>query len=79
MAKKGGYAPAVPCVTEADVLLLRGFQMCYRFFGGFLRQVGMLQFAVIDSIIQARDAGIQMFIGGFRILAPCSLRFICSS
>jgi hypothetical protein len=32
--------------------------MCYGFFGGFLRQVGMLQFAVIDNIIQARDAGI---------------------
>jgi hypothetical protein len=35
--KKAGYSPAVPCTTEADAPLLRGFQMCYRFFDGFLR------------------------------------------
>ena len=35
--KTAGYSPAVPCDNEVDVRLLRGFQMCYGFFGGFLR------------------------------------------
>jgi len=43
------------------------FQMCHGFFGGFFRQIDMLQLGVIDGIIQTRDACIQVFIGGFRM------------
>jgi hypothetical protein len=64
--KKAGYIhPPTLEVTKPKFGLLRSFQMSYSFCGGLFRQIGMLHLAVIDSIIQARDAGIQVFISGF--------------